>query len=223
MKEAVLVVDDDKDMLMMIEQSLKLEEYLPKTASDGKAALLVLKNNKINIILLDVMLPDIDGRLLCKKIRTQYDIPVIMISAKDTIEDKVIGLDSGADDYIVKPFSALELSSRIRANLRRYKTRRTFSSGFLEINLAGRVIIKDKNQIYLTQKQWDILEYLLKNNGESCTRKEIISAIWGDSSLYKWSRVLDVHIQHLREKIENNPKNPSYIKTISGIGYKVIL
>ncbi len=223
MKKVVLIIDDDKDMLMMIGQSLKLDGYLSKTALDGETALLSLKNNKIDIILLDVILPDIDGRLLCKKIITEYDIPIIMISAKDTIEDKVTGLDSGADDYIVKPFSTLELSSRIRANLRRYKAKKIFSSGSLEINLSDRVIIKDKNQIHLTQKQSDILEYLLRNNGESCSRKEIISAIWGKDALYNWSRVLDVHIQHIREKIENDPKNPLHIKTVSGIGYKVIL
>jgi len=220
--DRVLIVDDNKDMLMMIKESLRLEGYQTVTAEDGKAALLSLNQNKIDIILLDVMLPDIDGRLLCKKIRAIYDVPVIMISAKDRVEDKVTGLDSGADDYIAKPFSTLELESRIRANLRRYKTRKKFASGSLAISLANHVVTKDKNQIHLTQKQWDILEYLLKNNGKACSRKEIISSVWGNDSLYKWSRVLDVHIQHIREKIEDNPKNPSYIKTVPGVGYKIV-
>ncbi len=222
MMDRVLIVDDNIDMLMMIKESLKLEGYQTVTAENGNEALSSLNQNKIDIILLDVMLPDIDGRLLCKRIRAKYDIPVIMISAKDRVEDKVTGLDSGADDYIAKPFSTLELASRIRANLRRYKTRKNFASGSLEINLAGHAITKDKNQIYLTQKQWDILEYLLKNKEKVCTRKEIISSVWGDDSLYKWSRVLDVHIQHIREKIEDNPKNPSYIKTVPGVGYKIV-
>lgn len=222
-KSRVLIVDDNKDMLMMIKESLKLEGYLTVTAENGKSALSSLDQNKIDIILLDVMLPDIDGRLLCKKIKTKYDIPIIMISAKDTTEDKITGLDSGADDYIVKPFSTLELESRIRARLRHLDDKKNLSSGSLKINFTNHTITRNENPIYLTQKQWDILEYLLKHNREACQRKDITDEIWGKESIYNWSRVLDVHIQHLREKIENDPKNPSYLKTVSGVGYKIIL
>ncbi len=223
MRKTVLIVDDNEDMLMMIKESLKFEGYLILTAENGKTALSSLNQNRVDIVLLDVMLPDIDGRLLCKKIRAEYAMPIIMISAKDKVEDKITGLDSGADDYMVKPFSIIELASRIRANLRRIKRQTTRFGKSIFIDLDERSIRKNNKVVHLTPKEWDILSYLVKHKGEIRKREEIISEVWGKGTLYNWSRVLDVHIQHIRKKIEDISGKPLCIKTVSGVGYKIVI
>ncbi|NOZ83218.1 MAG: response regulator transcription factor [Epsilonproteobacteria bacterium] len=223
MRKTVLIVDDNEDMLMMIKESLNLEGYMTITAENGKTALSSLNQNRVDIVLLDVMLPDVDGRLLCKKIRAEYTMPIIMISAKDKVEDKITGLDSGADDYIAKPFSIIELASRIRANLRRLKQQTTHFGKSIFIDLDERSIKKDNKAIHLTPKEWEILSYLVKHKEKVRRREEIISEVWGKDTLYNWSRVLDVHIQHIRKKIEDNPGNPLCIKTVPGVGYKIVI
>ncbi len=223
MKKTVLIVDDNEDMLMMIRESLNLEGYLTITAENGETALASLNQNRVDIVLLDVMLPDVDGRQLCKKIRAEYTMPIIMISAKDKVEDKITGLDSGADDYIVKPFSIIELASRIRANLRRLKQQTTYFGKSIFIDLDERSIKKNNKDIHLTPKEWEILSYLVQYKEKVCRREEIISEVWGKDTLYNWSRVLDVHIQHIRRKIEDNAGKPLCIKTVPGVGYKIVI
>lgn len=230
--KTVLIVDDDKEICELLKMFLTLEKYDVVSANTGMEGLDKFRSSNFDLILLDISLPDINGQQLCKLIRQESDVPVIMVSANDSVSDKVICLEYGADDYISKPFENMELMARIKAVLRRAEKHITAienSDDFGIINFQGlkidyskrNVTASDDTIINLTPKEFELLIYFAKHAGETLNRDKIIEDLWGKNTLYRWSRSLDVHIQNLRQKIEKNPKNPSIIQTVSGIGYKI--
>ena len=226
--EKILVVDDEKNIIELIKFNLENIGYDVVIANDGMDALKVAKTEKPGLILLDLMIPKMNGFEVCKEIRKDKqinDIPIIMITAKDEENDKILGLEIGADDYITKPFSIKELIARVKAILRRslrdsdeYKS--SFSIGNLNINFSKHEIFKDSKKIELTLKEFEVLEMLIKAKGNVLTREFLLERIWGYEYIGE-TRTVDVHIRHLRKKIENNDKNPKYIQTIRGVGYKI--
>ncbi len=219
----VLVVDDEKLIVKGIKFSLEGDGMEVECAYDGEEALAKIKENDFDIVLLDVMLPKLDGFEVCKAVREFSNVPIIMLTAKDSDMDKILGLDYGADDYITKPFNILEVKARIKATLRRSK--RTASDnanqivkGDLKLDVdARRVMIKDR-EVNLTAKEFDLLELLVNNPNKVYSREQLLSIVWG----YEYPgdvRTVDVHVRRLREKIEENPKEPKYVNTKWGVGY----
>jgi len=222
-KPLLLVVDDDPDILRVLRANLELNEFSVVTADSCDSARKVFDEKRPDLIILDLMLPDGDGIQLCRDLRkTHPEIPVIMLTARDKLSDKVIGLESGADDYIVKPFETLELIARIKACLRRAKPaqKERLKIGNLAIDLNKREVKKNGRVIDLTPKQYDLLLFFAENRDRVITRKELRNHLWEGDKLYSWSRVIDVHIMHLRQKIEDNPAEPEYIITVPGVGYR---
>ncbi len=227
----ILIVDDDKEICELLTMFLTLEKYDVVSAYTGMQGMEKAKSGSFDVILLDISLPDISGQQLCKLIRQESDVPIIMVSANDSVSDKVICLEYGADDYISKPFENMELIARIKAVLRRAEKHKeaeyvdsqgaiTFH-GF-KIDYNKRHVVNSLDEpINLTPKEFELLVYFSKHTGQTLKRDTIIEDLWGKNTLYRWSRSLDVHIQNLRQKIERNPKNPSIIQTVSGIGYKI--
>ncbi|HAK88597.1 MAG: DNA-binding response regulator [Nitrospirae bacterium GWC2_46_6] len=223
MSNKILVIDDDTDILKVLKANLELHKFDVATAASWSEGQKAIALNKPDVLILDLMLPDGDGIDICRTLRVQYPaLPIIMLTAKDKISDKVIGLESGADDYVVKPFETLELIARIKACLRRTKTaaEEQITIGDLSIDCKRRVVRIKNREIILTPKEYDLLSLLVENRGSVVGREQIKKHLWKESKIYSWSRVIDVHIQHLRQKIETNPAEPEYIITISGIGYK---
>lgn len=225
----ILVVDDEKEICNAIEIYLKREGYNVYKAFDGIEALEVLNNNNIHLILLDVMMPKLDGIKTCLKIRENQNIPIIILSAKSENVDKIIGLNSGADDYITKPFNHLELVARVKSQLRRYEKPLNVEN----INLKDRIIVNDLEidttkktttlrgeEVKLTATEYGILLLLAANTGKVFSIKEIYEKVW-KAPFYHSENTVTVHIRRLREKIEFNPKNPEYIKVVWGVGYKM--
>ncbi|MCX7794744.1 MAG: response regulator transcription factor [Thermodesulfovibrionales bacterium] len=221
-KPLILIVDDDPDILRVLKANLELHNFSVLTAESCSSAKKFFSEKRPDLIILDIMLPDGDGVEICKEIRKKApDLPIIMLTAKDKLSDKIIGLESGADDYIVKPFETLELIARIRACLRRTKPKtEELKIGNLVIDMKRREVKKSGKPVELTPKEYNILCYLAENRDRVVTRQELKEHLWKDNKLYSWSRVIDVHIMHLREKLEDNPSEPSYIITIPGAGYK---
>ncbi|CCQ93209.1 Alkaline phosphatase synthesis transcriptional regulatory protein PhoP [[Clostridium] ultunense Esp] len=216
----ILVVDDEKLIVKGLKHSLEQQGYKVFTAYNGSEALKTVEEEKIDFIILDLMLPDIDGMMLCKKIREDHNMPILMLTAKDGDYDKILGFEFGADDYMTKPFNVLELLARIKAITRRFNTRKEsmiLTLGDLVINYyERRAYIKDK-EIKLTQKEFEMLYLLAKNPGRVFTREDMFHCIWEEEPLDV--RTIDVHIKNIREKIEDDIKNPKYIKTKWGVGY----
>lgn len=223
MPHTILVIDDDPDILKVLKANLELYKFNVITAdswSEGQKALSICSPD---LLILDLILPDGDGVDICRTLRKQYpSLPILMLTAKDRVSDKVIGLESGADDYMIKPFETIELIARIKACLRRAKpvTEAEVTIGDLMIDYRKRIVKIKNRQIILTPKEYDLLCFLVSNRGAVISREEIKRHLWKDSKLYSWSRVIDVHIQHLRHKIEKNPSEPEHIITVSGVGYK---
>jgi DNA-binding response OmpR family regulator len=221
----ILVVDDDPDIQMIVKDNLELDGYMAATAQSGRQALLALEKQDFDLIILDLMLPDMDGIQVCRAIRKLSSVPIIMLTAKDGLSDKVLGLHSGADDYVVKPFDYLELAARINARLRRQQSHqnpgRTLAAGNLRLNRENREAFLDSKPLILTRKEFDILAVLIQHAGQAVQRETIRKALWPHSQLYKWSRTIDVHVQHLRAKLKDNLDSPRYIVTVQGIGYKL--
>lgn len=225
----ILVCDDDKEIVRAIEIYLSKEGYNIIKAYNGEECINILKQNKIHLILLDIMMPKKDGIETIIEIRQNNSIPVIMLSAKSEDEDKIKGLDLGADDYITKPFNPQELIARVRATLRRYvklgaihdrEQESIYKSGELEINDNLKQVIVDGKEVKLTPTEYNILKFLTKNKGKVYSIEQIYKNIWEEES-YGAENIIAVHIRHIREKIEINPKEPRYLKVIWGIGYKV--
>jgi DNA-binding response OmpR family regulator len=221
---SILVIDDDPDILKVLKANLELHHYQVVTAgscSDGRKA---VSDSRPDLIILDLMLPDGDGMEICQELRGKYPaLPIIMLTARDNLSDKVIGLESGADDYMVKPFETLELIARINTCLRRIKTMDVedkITIGKLFIDYKKRIVKVRGEEIVLTPKEYELLCFLVTGRGGVISRQAIRKYLWRESKLYSWSRVIDVHIQHLRQKIEDDPADPDYIKTVSGIGYR---
>lgn len=225
----VLVVDDDKEIVGAIEIYLKKEGYNILKAYNGNQALEIVQKNEIHLIILDIMMPEKDGIETLEEIRKDKSIPVILLSAKSEDYDKIGGLNSGADDYITKPFNPLELIARVNSNLRRYVSlgslenkdnSKIYQSGELVINDETKMVTVDGKEVKLTATEFNILKFLLENKGKVYSIPEIYENVWKEEG-FGAENIIAVHIRHIREKIEINPKDPKYLKVIWGIGYKI--
>lgn len=225
----VLVVDDDKEIVGAIEIYLKKEGYNIVKAYNGKQALKVIQENEIHLIILDIMMPEKDGIETLEEIRKDKSIPVILLSAKSEDYDKIGGLNSGADDYITKPFNPLELIARVNSNLRRYvslgslenkDSRKIYQTGELVMNDETKIVTVDGKEVKLTATEFNILKFLLENKGKVYSIPEIYENVWKEEG-FGAENIIAVHIRHIREKIEINPKEPRYLKVIWGVGYKI--
>lgn len=217
----ILLVEDDKKLSRVLSLQLSYEGYTSDIARDGFDALIKFEEGDYDLVLLDIMLPKVDGYEVCKRIRQTSDIPIIMLTAKEEIGDKIIGLDIGADDYVVKPFSYGELTARIRANLRKNKKENSLVLSYkgLILDSAKRMVTRDGSDINLSKQEFDLLEYLMINSGIAMSRDKILAKIWGDED-YSNPNVLDVYIKYLRDKIDKE-YDEKLIKTIRGIGYSL--
>ena len=222
----VLVVDDEEEIRNLIEIYLKNEGYNVLLAEDGISAMNIIKEHpEIKLIILDIMLPDIDGINICKSIRKFSDIPIIMLSAKGEDNDKILGILSGSDDYMSKPFNPLELMVRVKAQLRRYLKNYVLKKdeiiiGDLKIDLKGHVVYSGDKFVKLTAKEFEVLELLAQNRGQVFNSKSIYESIWKEEFLENDSTIM-THIKNLRAKLGDNSRNPRYIKTVWGVGYKI--
>lgn len=220
----ILVVDDEQLLVKGLKRSLEQEGYRVLTAHDGVEALQVFQSEAIDLVVLDVMLPGLGGLEVCARIRREKETPIIMLTAKGEDVDRIVGLELGADDYVVKPFNTRELVARIRAVLRRARaTDHTAANGIMEIQ--GLTIDGPKRKVYvrgvevdLTAKEFDMLHLMVANPGRVYTRENLLEAVWG-SAYYSDLRTVDVHIRRLREKIEENPGKPEWVLTKWGVGY----
>ena len=224
----ILVCDDDKEIVEAIEIYLTKEGYNILKAYNGEEALKIVENNEIHLIILDIMMPKINGIQVASKIRENKAIPIIMLSAKSEDYDKINGLNTGADDYVTKPFNPLELIARVNSQIRRYtslgsitqKQENIYKTGNLEINDDTKEVFVDGNKIKLTPTEYNILKFLTKNKGRVFSINQIYENVWEDEA-YGAENIIAVHIRHIREKIEINQKEPKYLKVIWGIGYKI--
>ncbi|SHH92199.1 response regulator transcription factor [Clostridium grantii] len=219
----LLIVEDDKAILRILELEFEYEGYTFDTASDGRKALELFEKNNYALILLDLMLPHINGMEVCRKIRKHSPVPIIMVTAKRDLTDRVIGLDMGADDYITKPFEMEELLARVRSSLRRSKMDNVDLAKIkikdLSINILTREVSKQGESIELTKKEYELLEYLANNKGIVLTRDQIINKVWGYNFVGD-TNILDVYIKYLRNKIDY-PYNTKLIQTVRGVGYTI--
>ncbi|AXK21366.1 MULTISPECIES: response regulator transcription factor [Bacillus] len=228
MSDKILIVDDDKDIRNLISVYLENEGLQTQKAEDAIEALKLLKEKEFDLILLDVMMPNMDGIEACLKIREEQTIPIIMLSAKSEDMDKIQGLTSGADDYLSKPFNPLELIARVKSQLRRHKkyntdtnkNKNTIEMVGLTINTDTRQVWVKNQEVRLTPKEFDILELLARNKGMVLSVEKIYEAVWKEQ-FYKSNNNVMVHITKIRDKIEEDSKHPIYIKTIWGVGYKI--
>ena len=226
-KLTVLVTDDDQDIRDGIEIYLKNEGYNVIKAADGVEALEKLANNEIHLIILDIMMPNMDGITATFKIREERNIPIIMLSAKAEDGDKIHGLSVGADDYVTKPFHPLELLARVKSQLRRYVQLGTYNDGAAKVEIDGLVLDEDAKEVILegdpvrlTPIEYKITELLMKNAGRVFSIREIYERVWNEEA-YNAENIVAVHIRKIREKIEADPKNPRYLKVVWGVGYKM--
>jgi DNA-binding response OmpR family regulator len=223
----VLVTDDDQDIRDGIEIYLKNEGYRVLKASDGLEALKILETNDVHLILLDIMMPNMDGIQATFKIRSERNIPIIMLSAKAEDSDKIHGLSVGADDYVTKPFHPMELMARVKSQLRRYvhlgtfkEQKSTIQIDGLSLDMESKEVTLDGESIRLTPIEYKITELLMTNAGRVFSIGDIYQRVWNEPA-YNAENIVAVHIRKIREKIETDPKNPRYVKVVWGIGYKI--
>ena len=222
-KVSVLVVDDDVHILRMMQRILELEGYRALVASSGETALEVFDEETPRLVLLDIMMPGMDGYTVCQRIREFSPVPIIMVTARDNEEEKIKGLDAGADDYMTKPFASKELAARVRAVLRRAKLwdehpEPTFHSDDLIIDFARHIVTLRGQEVDLTATEYRLLSYLVHNAGRLVTPDQILQAVWGEEYIGEY-HLLRVNIARLRQKLEDDPKEPRFITTRIGIGY----
>jgi DNA-binding response OmpR family regulator len=224
----ILLVDDEQPIQTLLSYPLRKEGYDVVHATDGEQALERFDEQPFDLVVLDLMLPKLDGLEVCRRLRSRSSVPIIMLTAKSEEIDKVVGLELGADDYITKPFSLREFSSRIKAALRRAEMSRPVETGPDEVPLVIRDIRMDfpkrsvrvrGDEAQLTFVEFEILAALARAPGRVFTRDMLLSRIWGDAA-YRDPRTIDVHIRHLREKVERDPKDPEYLLTVRGVGYR---
>lgn len=225
----ILVCDDDKEIVEAIDIYLTQEGYTVRKAYDGEEALKILKEEEIDLLIIDVMMPRLDGIRATLKIREENNIPIIILSAKSEDADKILGLNVGADDYVTKPFNPLELVARVKSQMRRYtqlgstrmdESKAVCSTGGLSINDDLKEVTVDGEPVKLTPIEYNILLFLVKNQGKVFSIDQIYEKIWNEDAIGVDNTVA-VHIRHIREKIEINPKEPRYLKVVWGVGYKV--
>jgi DNA-binding response OmpR family regulator len=222
----ILLVDDEQPVQKLLTYPLEKEGYEVVQAFDGKQALEAFEKQQFDLVVLDIMLPQMDGLEVCQRMRARSRVPIIMLTAKAEEIDKVIGLEIGADDYITKPFSMREFRSRVRAALRRAEMvpasdsdEEPLERGDLRIDFTKRRTELSGEPVELTYVEFEILAALARSPGRVFSRELLLERVWGDSS-YRDPRTIDVHIRHLREKIEPEPKNPEYLLTVRGVGYR---
>mgnify|MGYP001338114470 FL=1 len=225
MDKKILVVDDEQPIADILEFNLKKEGYDVIVAYDGEEALRKVEEEQPDLILLDVMLPQKDGMEVCREIRKKYNMPIIMLTAKDSEIDKVLGLEMGADDYVTKPFSNRELIARVKANLRRHQQesskdedKNEITVGSLTIHPEAYLVTKRGETIELTHREFELLHYLAKHLGQVMTREHLLQTVWG-YDYFGDVRTVDVTVRRLREKVEDNPSRPAWIVTRRGVGY----
>ncbi|MBA4538292.1 response regulator transcription factor [Bacillus aquiflavi] len=228
MDKKILVVDDEKPIADILQFNLKKEGYDVHCAYDGNEALKMVEELRPDLILLDIMLPQRDGMEVCREVRKKHEMPIIMLTAKDSEIDKVLGLELGADDYVTKPFSTRELIARVKANLRRHQQITSMKQeenesneitvGSLVIHPDAYIVSKRGETIELTHREFELLHYLAKHIGQVMTREHLLQTVWG-YDYYGDVRTVDVTVRRLREKIEDNPSHPSWIVTRRGVGY----
>ena len=222
---SVLVVEDEQSLREPLVYILQREGFDVLEAVDGPSALLQWQNNSPDLSLLDLMLPGMSGVDVCREIRTQSNVPIIMVTAKDSEVDKVVGLEIGADDYVVKPYSTRELLARIKAVLRRgavqdsNESRSVLEAGPVRLDTERHAVTVNGQPVTLPLKEFELLEYLMDNTNRVLTRGQIIDRVWG-SNYYGDTKTLDVHVKRIRSKIEPDPANPQFIMTVRGLGYK---
>ena len=229
-RETILVVDDNKEIVYSISELLKYEGYNTVKAYDGMEALKALEENRIDLILLDVMMPRMNGLSALMKLRENYHIPVIILSAKTEESDKVSGLMLGADDYVEKPYNPAELTARVKAHLRRYhawgggapkEDEDRIVNGGLVLDKKQRIAIAEGEEVRLTATEYKILLLLMENLGQVFSAEQIYEKVWEESASFAVGNTVMVHIRHIREKIEIDTKKPRYVKVVWGIGYKM--
>ncbi len=224
----ILVCDDDREIVDAIDIYLSQEGYTVLKAYDGEQALELLGHNDVQLLIIDVMMPRLDGIHATLKIRKYSSIPIIILSAKSEDSDKILGLNVGADDYITKPFNPLELVARVKSNLRRYTSlgnmsgegKSLYQVGGLTINDENKIVTVDGETVKMTPIEYNILLFLVKNRGKVYSINEIYENIWNEEAIGVDNTVA-VHIRHIREKIEINPREPRYLKVVWGVGYKI--
>jgi two-component system OmpR family response regulator len=226
--DKILIVEDDRNLLDSLTYNLRQEGYEVVTAADGAEALDVARREKPNLVILDLMLPKMSGFEVCRVLRKETTVPILMLTAKVEETDKIVGLEIGADDYMTKPFSLRELLARVRAMLRRAKTveiqpvteGKLVKVGNIEVDIARHQASKGPTELELTPKEFDLLAFLASNKGFVFSRDKLLEKVWG-YDFAGGTRTVDVHIRWLREKIEDNPKEPSILVTVRGAGYKL--
>lgn len=232
--ERILIVDDEKEIRDLVDIYLKGEGYETLKAENGEEALNLLEKEKVDLIILDIMMPKVNGIEACLKIREEREMPIIMLSAKSEDMDKILGLNTGADDYLTKPFNPLELVARVKSQLRRYKKfnktsneenvvttfENTLEVEDITINLETHEVFKDGEEVKLTPTEFDILVLLAENRGKVFSIENIYNSVWKQEFMQSDNTVM-VHIRKVREKIEEDPRKPKYIKTVWGVGYKI--
>ena len=223
----ILVCDDEKDIVSALRIYLMAEGYQIFEAYNGKEALEVFAENEIHLVIMDIMMPQMEGIEAMVKLREQSNVPVILLTAKSEDTDKVLGLTIGADDYVTKPFNPVELQARVKSQLRRYmqlgggnKKQETLMLGGIELDDRTKEVTLDGEKVALTRTEYDILKLLLENKGKVFSPHQIYETVWKDNP-YGAENTVAVHIRHLREKIEYNPAEPRYLKAVWGRGYKV--
>jgi two-component system alkaline phosphatase synthesis response regulator PhoP/OmpR family response regulator RpaB len=222
-KYRILVVDDDKDIVQTIKGNLELDGYEVLTALDGRTCLQLAREYRPDLVILDLNLPDIDGIKACQIMRREFEFPIMMLTARDGLADKVLGLECGADDYIVKPFNYLELSARIKSIFKRVErslVNDQYDFKNLTIDFKARSVKVHGESVKLTKTEFELLALFVSYPGEVLSRDFVQQQIWRDSQLYQSSRAVDVHVQRLRKKIEAEVDKPEYIHTVAGVGYK---
>jgi len=220
-QQRILIIDDDADIVKTVSANLELDGFAVTSAKNGNEGLVAVQKHAPDLVLLDLNLPDIDGIKVCQILRRDNDVPVIMLSARDTVTDKLLGLECGADDYLVKPFNALELSARIRTVLRRLRRSKPVNGcGSVVLDYRTHQATVQGREVGLTRTEFALLELFVSHAGEALSREFIQTQNWGDSQLYTHSRAVDVHVQRLRKKIEPNPQAPRFIQTVAGVGYR---
>ena len=222
----ILLVDDEESIQKLLAFPLEREGYRVLQARDGEEALNRFASEHVDLVVLDIMLPKLDGLEVCKRLRAESEVPIIMLTARDDELDKVLGLELGADDYITKPFSIREFRSRVRALLRRASVSRQVEEGGdvisaegLTIDLARRAVDMGGERVQLTYVEFELLRILAAHPGRVYSRRMLLEALWGGAD-YREPRTIDVHVRHLREKLERDPAEPEYILTVRGVGYR---
>jgi DNA-binding response OmpR family regulator len=221
----ILLVDDEQSVQTLLSYPLRKDGYQVTSALDGREALERFGEGRFDLVILDLMLPKLDGVEVCRQLRRRSQVPIIMLTAKGSETDKVAGLEVGADDYITKPFSMREFRSRVKAALRRSRMaggppdESPIEHGDLRIDPARRTVTLGDEEIGLTYVEFEILTALARSPGRVLSRETLLEHVWGDSD-YRDPRTVDVHIRHLREKLERNPKRPEYLFTVRGVGYR---